>query len=172
MAKPKSKSKPKASAKAKAAAKAKPAAKARPAAKAKPVDEKTGHPGTRSTGARPAGPVFRGLRTVIYQVDDLARAKTFYSAATGLAPYFDEPFYVGYDVAGFELGLDPDLSKRRPGAGGTTAYWRVDDIVTSHDFLLALGAKSIEAPHNVGGAIEVAVLADPFGNQVGLIQEA
>jgi predicted enzyme related to lactoylglutathione lyase len=162
---------------AKSKAKKKPAAK-KPAAKKpaanKPavtkVNPKTGHPGTPSS-TRPEGPVFRGLRTVIYKVDDLARAKTFYSTVTGRAPYFDEPYYVGYDVDGFELGLDPDLSTHGPGAGGSCAYWRVDDIKASHGVLVALGAKSLEAPHNVGGPIQVAVLADPFGNLVGLVQD-
>jgi predicted enzyme related to lactoylglutathione lyase len=151
------KAKPKKSAAKKPAAK-KPAAK-KPAAKPK------------ASGLPPVGPVFRGLRTVIYQVDDLARGKAFYSAATGRTPYFDELFYVGYDVGGFELGLDPDLTKRGPGGGGAIAYWKVDDIKGAHGFLVALGAKSLEAPHNVGGSIEVAVLADPFGNHIGLIQE-
>jgi len=165
-------------AKAKAKAAKKPAAKKpaakKPAAKkpaAKAINPKTGHPGTPTSSTRPEGPVFRGLRTVIYKVDDLARAKTFYSTVTGRAPYFDEPFYVGYDVDGFELGLDPDVSTATPGAGGSCAYWRVDDIVASHGFLVALGAKSLAAPHNVGGPIQVAILADPFGNLVGLIQD-
>ena len=144
-----------AKAKPKKSAAKKPAAK-KPAAKPK------------ASGLPPVGPVFRGLRTVIYQVDDLTRGKAFYSAATGRTPYFDELFY---DVGGFELGLDPDLTKRGPGGGGAIAYWKVDDIKGAHGFLVALGAKSLEAPHNVGGSIEVAVLADPFGNHIGLIQE-
>jgi predicted enzyme related to lactoylglutathione lyase len=168
-AKPKAKQKP-----AKKSAAKKPAAK-KPAAKkpAKQINPATGHAGTpTSAQPPPAGPVVRGLRTVIYQVDDLQRAKAFYSAATGRAPYFDELFYVGYDVGGFELGLDPDLTKRRPGPGGSIAYWKIDDIKATHDLLIALGGKSIEAPHNVGGPIEVAVISDPFGNYVGLIQGA
>lgn len=50
--------------------------------------------------------MLRGLRTVIYKVPDLARAKTWYGSTFGIAPYFDEPFYVGFNVGGFELGLD------------------------------------------------------------------
>ena len=41
-----------------------------------------------------------GLRTVIYKVGDLARAKTFYTALLGRGPYFDQPYYVGFDVGG------------------------------------------------------------------------
>jgi len=46
-----------------------------------------------------------GLRTVIYPVADLARGKAWYEQVVGAKPYFDEPFYVGFNVGGFELGL-------------------------------------------------------------------
>jgi predicted enzyme related to lactoylglutathione lyase len=151
----------------------KPAAKKSAAKKpaAKPAKQPAAKAGIPAAATLPEGPVFRGLRSVIYKVDDLARAKTFYSTATGRTPYFDEPYYVGYDIGGFELGLDPDLTAHPPGAGGSVAYWRVDDIAASHSFLIALGAKSLFPPRNVGGPIQVAVLADPFGNLVGLIQD-
>ncbi len=115
-------------------------------------------------------PVLRSVRSVIVQVDDLEKAKTFYSAALGRTPYFDQPFYAGYDVDGQELGLHPDVSKVKAGAGGAIAYWKVDDIAQSWEFLLSLGASEIEAPHDVGGDIKTAIIADPFGNLIGLIQ--
>jgi predicted enzyme related to lactoylglutathione lyase len=136
----------------------------------KPAATATRAAATRSTA--PVGPVLRSLRSHIFQVDDLARAKTFYGAALGRAPYFDQPFYVGFDVDGQELGLDPDVSKRRSGAGGGVGYWRVDDIAASWDLLLALGGRSIEPPHGVGGDMQVAIVADPFGNLLGLISGA
>ena len=66
-----------------------------------------------------------GLRTVIYHVPNLDRAKKWYSEAFGIQPYFDEPFYVGFNIGGFELGLDPDTKGVQPGPGGTVAYWGV-----------------------------------------------
>src|SRR5438034_2554380 len=63
-----------------------------------------------------------GLRTVIYHVPDLQRAKAWYSTAFGVQPYFDEPFYIGFNIGGFELGLDPDTKGAKPGTGGTVAY--------------------------------------------------
>src|SRR5439155_548803 len=56
-----------------------------------------------------------GLRTVIYHVPDLERATAWYSSVFGVQPYFDEPFYVGFNVGGYELGLDPDTTRVRPG---------------------------------------------------------
>ena len=165
-AKPDAKPKPKAK-----LAKAKPAkaklAKAKPA-KAKPAKSKP-----RSVAPDPsipgANPLLRSLRTAIYHVPDLAKAKAFYTPALGREPYFDQPFYVGYDVDGFELGLDPD-SSRASGQGGVTAYWKVDDIHASLTHLILLGATTIEAPHDVGEKIQTAIAGDPFGNPLGLIQ--
>ncbi len=51
--------------------------------------------------------MFLGLRTAIYHVDDIERARDWYSSILGFKPYFDEPFYVGFNVAGYELGLQP-----------------------------------------------------------------
>ena len=113
---------------------------------------------------------FRGAYTIKYAVPDLAAAKAFYAKATGVAPYFDEPFYVGFNIAGYELGLDPDLSVTPNGPGGTVAYWGVPAIDPAFAHLLQCGAKEIEAPHEVGGGIKVATLADPWGNLIGIIE--
>lgn len=108
-----------------------------------------------------------GLRTAIYPCTDLAAGKKFYDAVTQTTPYFDEPFYVGYSVGGFELGLIPD---GQPGSTGVTAYWGVDDVDAEVSRLIALNAPVLEPVTDVGGGIRVAVLADPFGNRFGLIQ--
>ena len=51
--------------------------------------------------------MLQGLRSQIYQVADLEAAKAWYTALLGTPPYFDEPFYVGFNVGGYELGLQP-----------------------------------------------------------------
>jgi predicted enzyme related to lactoylglutathione lyase len=141
------------------------------------VKTKTKSKAAKKPIARPApklkvSPVLRSLRSVIYQVDNLGKAKAFYKAALGREPYFDEAYYVGFDVDGQELGLHPDISKLRPGAGGSIAYWRVDDIGATWTHLLKLGAIAIESPHDVGGGLQTAIISDPCGNLVGLIQHS
>ena len=111
-----------------------------------------------------------GLRTVKYMVSDLARAKAWYAEAFGVQPYFDEPFYVGFNIGGFELGLDPDLSLQQPGAGGSTAYWGVPDAAAALERLRALGARVSEPLQEVGGGIKIGSVLDPFGNLVGIIE--
>ena len=113
--------------------------------------------------------MIKGLRTTIYKVPDLARAKAWYAQAFGVAPYFDEPFYVGFNIGGFELGLDPDVPAPIT-AGGVMTYWGTDEVGADFARLLALGATMHEAPKDVGGDIKVASVLDPFGNIVGLIQ--
>lgn len=105
-----------------------------------------------------------GLRTVIYCASDLAKGKAFYSKALGKEPYFDQPFYVGFEVGGFELGLVPDGT---PAKGALWGVTKVDDEVAR---LVELGAKVTEAPHDVGDGIRVAAVLDPFGNTFGVIE--
>src|SRR5262249_38893093 len=112
----------------------------------------------------------KGLATVIYFVPDLEKAKAWYSKAFEQTPYFDEPFYVGFDVGGYELGLHPLGTTHRPGSGGHVAYWRVADIQTAVDHCVALGAEVVAAIQDVGEGIKVATVTDPFGNHVGLIE--
>ena len=114
--------------------------------------------------------MFKKLRTVIYHVEDLNKAKAWYKTITGIDPYFDEPFYVGFDINGYELGLDPDTTGVEPG-NYSVAYWLVEDIPTSVDRLIANNASLLSPVTQVGEGIQVAVLKDPFGNAIGLIEE-
>ena len=112
----------------------------------------------------------KGLATVIYQVPDLARAKAWYAEAFRQQPYFDEPFYVGFNIAGYELGLHPASDERAAGPGGALAYWRVADIATAVRHFESVGASIVSNATDVGGGIVVAAVADPFGNHIGLIE--
>jgi predicted enzyme related to lactoylglutathione lyase len=108
-----------------------------------------------------------GLRTVIYPVPDLGAGKKWYSELLGQAPYFDQPFYVGFSVGGFELGLIPD---GEPGTTGSQPLWGVANAENAFARLLALGATSLEPVTEVGDGIKVAAVKDPFGNRFGIIE--
>jgi predicted enzyme related to lactoylglutathione lyase len=111
-----------------------------------------------------------GLRTVIYRVVDLDQAKDWYRRAFEVEPYFDEPYYVGFRVGGFEVGLDPDTTEGSMGPGGSVAYWGVEAIEAAFDRFVGLGGSPVVPVKDVGGGIKVAVVADPFGNEIGLIE--
>lgn len=113
--------------------------------------------------------IFKGLRTVIYQVGDLDAAKLWYAKALGTEAYFDESFYVGFNVGGFELGLQPDQPVA-VAVENVVAYWGVDDADAALAHLNATGAVTKEAVQEVGEGIRVATVSDPFGNVLGIIQ--
>ena len=107
--------------------------------------------------------MLQGLRTVIYAVNDLAKATAWYTTLIGHAPYFNEPFYVGFNVGGDELGLLPDTD-------GCATYWGTADIEAEYAHALAVGAIPLSAVKDVGEGIKVATIIDPFGNVLGLIE--
>lgn len=115
-------------------------------------------------------PHFLGLRTAKYTARDLAAAKAWYQEVLGFGPYFDEPFYIGFNVGGFELGIVPDAAAAddRPEAG--VAYWGVASADLAFARLLHLGATPFETIQDVGGGIRIGAVRDPFGNILGVIE--
>jgi len=113
--------------------------------------------------------MFHGLRTTIYQVSDLPQATEWYTQVLGFGPYFNQPFYVGFSVGGYELGLQANA----PATGAVenvVAYWGVDDVEAALVRLTGLGAAVHAAPMDVGEGIIVATVRDPFGNVFGVIR--
>jgi predicted enzyme related to lactoylglutathione lyase len=108
-----------------------------------------------------------GLRSVLYPAPDLEAARAWYTQVLGRPPYFDEPFYVGFEVGGFELGL---LPQGTPAIDGPQPLWGVADIADAVRRLTALGAAVVDPVAEVGGGIRVAAVRDPFGNRLGLIE--
>jgi predicted enzyme related to lactoylglutathione lyase len=113
-----------------------------------------------------------GLRTAIYHVNDIEKGKRWYSEVLGFEPYFDQPFYVGFNVGGYELGLQPDdtAANAAERADGAVAYWGVANAETALQRLLGLGATIHEPLQDVGEEIKVATVKDPFGNIFGIIE--
>jgi len=110
-----------------------------------------------------------GLRTTIYKVGDINQAKEWYAKAFTTQPYFDEPFYVGFNIGGYELGLQPEDNPTIDKVESVVSYWGVDNIVETYNNLVGLGATENEPPYNVGGDLMTATVKDPFGNVIGLI---
>ncbi len=114
--------------------------------------------------------MFLGLRTVKYEVADVAKAKEWYSKVLGMQPYFDEPaFYVGYNVGGYDLGLVPAAKAETKRAAAGVAYWGVEDAHAAYKRLIELGATPVEDVQDVGGGMLVGEVRDPFGNVLGII---
>ena len=107
-----------------------------------------------------------GLRTAKYAAKDLDGAKSWYTKVLGFGAYFDQPFYVGFEVGGYELGIVPD---DEPGDSGI-AYWGVKNADEAFARLLSMGAKENEPIQDVGEGIRIGSVRDPFGNVFGVIE--
>ena len=110
--------------------------------------------------------MFLGLRTVIYPAPDLPAATAWWRGVLGIDPYFEEPFFVGFSVGGYELGLDPQGRAGDP----PRTYWGVPDAEAALAQLEAAGATVSEALTDVGDGIRLGVVVAPTGWAVGIIE--
>jgi predicted enzyme related to lactoylglutathione lyase len=108
-----------------------------------------------------------GIKTVVYPVTDLARAKAMFGAVLGQAPDMDEPYYVGFKVNGQDIGLDPHGHR-----SGAVGYYHVSDIKAAFQALTEAGAEVDQEIKDVGGGRLIAAVKDPDGNLIGLLQDA
>ena len=109
-----------------------------------------------------------GMKTIVFPVKDLDRAKALYGALLG-DPHTDQPYYVGFAVDGQEVGLDPNGHAQ--GMTGPVGYWHVPDVEATLAELVAAGAANAQGPRDVGGGTFLATVQDPDGNVVGIIQK-
>jgi predicted enzyme related to lactoylglutathione lyase len=108
------------------------------------------------------------MKTVIYPVKDLARAKEFYSTLLGVAPTSDAPYYVGFRIGDQEIGLDPHGHDQ--GLTGPVGYYDVDDIAKTLEVLVDAGGQIQRPASDVGGGMLVALVTDADGNVIGFRQ--
>ena len=114
-------------------------------------------------------PSIEGIKTVLHPVSDLDRAKAVYTALLGITPQADSSYYVGYEVAGQQIGLVPGGAAQ--GMTSPVSYWHVKDIEAKLAEVTAAGATVKESPRDVAAGRLVATFTDPDGNVLGLIQD-
>ncbi len=124
--------------------------------------------------------MFRGIATISLFADDLAAARDWYAELFGVEAYYayphppETPAYVE-----FRIGDDADeigIIDRRwapPGAanppGGAVVFWHVDDLDSTLERLLALGAAEYEPLTRREAGFATASVVDPFGNVLGIM---
>jgi predicted enzyme related to lactoylglutathione lyase/uncharacterized damage-inducible protein DinB len=124
---------------------------------------------------KPVEPPFStGVSTVRLHAADLPAARTWYADLLGADPYFVRDEYVEWRVGphDHELGI-LDLTFAPEGSsehGGTVAYWQVDDVDAALADLLTRDATVHEDVRDFGGGYRGAVVKDPFGNTLGIMQ--
>ena len=110
-----------------------------------------------------------GIQTIIYPTKDLGTAKAVFTSLLG-PPAMDEPYYVGWNVAGQDIGLDPNGHAK--GMTGPVPYWNVSDIHGVLKSLVEAGAETVQDVKDVGDGKLIASVRDTDGNPIGLIQPA
>jgi predicted enzyme related to lactoylglutathione lyase len=110
-----------------------------------------------------------GMDLVVYPVKDLGAATAIYTILLGTKPYVEQPYYVGFKVGDFELGLDPNGHEL--GLQAPVGYVTVDDIKESMDLLVATGATIVHDARDIGGGLLVSAVKDADGNITGLRQQ-
>lgn len=119
--------------------------------------------------------MLRGVATISIYAEDHAAASAWYTQVLGLEPYYRVPGYHEWRVGDLEheLGLI-DAAYAPPNAlgepGGAVVLWHVDDLEAAHERLLALGATPREPVTERGEGFRTAVVVDPFGNLLGIMQ--
>lgn len=112
----------------------------------------------------------RGLRTHALRAHDAGAARDWYARAFGVKPYFESEHYIGFDIGGYELGIEPMASNEPVLPGSATAYWACDDVASTLERLRSQGATLVQPATDVGEGIVVGSIRDPFGNSLGFIQ--
>lgn len=108
---------------------------------------------------------FLGLRSLIYPTVNMNEAKEWWKSFLGVDPYFDEPFYVGFKVGGYEIGLNPGAAMEF----GPITFIGVQSIEEALVLAKENGAFVESGIDEVGDGIKVAQLTSPTGERFGLI---
>jgi predicted enzyme related to lactoylglutathione lyase len=110
------------------------------------------------------------LQSIVSPVRDLDANKAIYAALLGTEPHTDQPYYVGFNVGGVEIGLNPHGHQQ--GMTAPVPMIQVADIEIALKEVLEAGATLAGAPRDVGGGTRIATVTDADGNTLGLIQHS
>ena len=110
----------------------------------------------------------QSIKTIIVPVRGLAAAKELYGTALGVAPYADEPYYVGFRLGDQEIGLDPNGHNH--GMTGPVGYCHVGDVTATLRQAVDAGWRTRQDVKDVGAGQLAAIVEDPNGNVLGFLQ--
>ncbi|MBO0845334.1 MAG: DUF664 domain-containing protein [Nocardioides sp.] len=117
-------------------------------------------------------PFTSGVSTVRLHADDLVAARAWYADLLGAEPSLVRDEYVEWRLGphDHELGiLDRRFAPDHDGDGSVT-YWQVEDVDGALADLVARDAAVHEDIRDFGGGNRGAVVRDPFGNALGIMQ--
>ena len=122
--------------------------------------------------------MLRGLATVTLTATDVPAAARWYRDLLGIEPYFARPVEGPPAYVEFRVGDDEDelgimdaryASWPTGDPAGAVVHWHVDDLTAAVERLQSLGATVLQPVTERGEGFATAVLADPFGNVLGVM---
>jgi predicted enzyme related to lactoylglutathione lyase len=113
--------------------------------------------------------MLKSIKSIVYPSSNLKEDVVFWTKLLGKEPYFNEHYYVGFKLAGYELGLDPNAIAE--GVTQPITYWSVDDIEAEVTRLSALGMKLHEPIQELSSDVKIAKLKDANGYFLGIVSD-
>ena len=114
--------------------------------------------------------MFNRLEAIVFFVADIHAAANWYAQLLATEVQYENPQYAFIQRGGISIGFHPADAKCPGGVGGTTAYWKVDDLEQSIKVLEMNGAVLYRGPIQTDLGDHAAILLDPFGCTIGLHQ--
>lgn len=109
------------------------------------------------------------LGTVIIFTKRMEKLARFYEEALDIGPYEHSPGHMGCLVGAVYFGFD-QVDDLEEGGGGVTLWFTVDDIETTFNRLMQMGARVRYPPKQKPWGALLAAVYDPDGNILGLSQ--
>lgn len=110
------------------------------------------------------------IESIVLFVADIDAAAKWYADLFRTRVQHENERYAFIEAGSVLVGFHPLDAKCPGGAGGTTAYWVVDDVDATVADLQSRGACLHRGPGATSLGARVAMLIDPFGCTLGLHQ--
>lgn len=114
--------------------------------------------------------MLKGLETILFFCPEPLKAATWYAELLSTTVQIENPNFVTVQGPGVLLGFHPEDKKNQAGNGSTIAYWQVEDFEHALGLLQTKGANLYRGPINNQDHRNLAMLTDPFGNNIGIIE--
>lgn len=116
--------------------------------------------------------MLKSVESIVLFVADIEAAASWYAQILGVTVQHENEQYAFVQAPGVLVGFHPADEKNPGGAGSTTAYWEVDSIHEAVHDLVSRGARLHRGPSRTDFGAQAAMLIDPFGCTIGLIQSS
>ena len=105
-----------------------------------------------------------------YRVEDMEKAKQFYGEVLGLKETFQIQGWAEFSHAEGAASIGLNLNPKEAIGGGAVVALKVADLERTRQELGRHGVQFEGEVEEVGGAVRIGTIRDPFGNRLQLVQ--